>query len=260
VVITVIWAIEAMPLLGFKLSTLSVILPIILIAVGRTYGIHVISHYFHDTRDRISTFDEHRALVFTVLRKVFRPVLLAALTTVAGFVSFCFTWISPMRDFGYFSCFSVAVSLVIAITLIPALLLIRGPRRQKAAKRLENKKVSRLDTLLADIFSAVVAKKGIVLAFAVLIAVLSVYGSSKIVVDNSLVEMFRENSDVSRSDRFIHDYFGGSTQVNVVVEADSTETLLNPEVLTALDNLSAYLTERVPHVGKVSGFMDMLNL
>jgi predicted RND superfamily exporter protein len=258
VVVSVIWAIGAMPLLGFKLTMLSIILPIILIAVGSAYGIHVVTHYLHDTKDKIFTADEHRALVFTVLRKVFKPVLLAALTTMAGFVSFCFTWLSPMRDFGYFSCFGTAVSFVIAVTLIPALLLIRGPRRQKTAKQAGQKKASRLDTLLADIFSAVAARKGIVLIITVVVAVFSVYGLTKLVVDNSMVEFFREDSDISRSDRFIRNYFGGSAQVNVVVEADSTETLFNPVVLSSLDNLSAYLTERVPYVGKVSGFTDMI--
>lgn len=258
VVISVVWAIGAMPLLGFKLSIVSIILPIILIAVGSAYGIHVVSHYLHDTKDKILAADEHRELIFAVLRKIFKPVLLAALTTMAGFVSFCFTWISPIRDFGYFSCFGVAVSLVIAVTLIPALLLIRGPRAQKAVNRSKEKESTQLDTALADVLATVAAKKGTVLAITIMVAVLSVYGLTKLVVDNSMVEFFHKDTDISRSDRFIRDYFGGSTQVNVVVEADSTEALLNPEVLIALDNLAAYLTERVPHVGKVSGFTDMI--
>jgi predicted RND superfamily exporter protein len=258
VVIAVIWTIGAMPLFGFKLTTLSIILPVILIAVGSAYGIHVVTHYLHDTKDKISTAGEHRAFVFSVLRKVFKPVLLAALTTMAGFISFCFTWLSPMRDFGYFSCFGAAVSFVIGVTLIPALLLICGPRQQKTAKRPAEKKASRLDTILADILTVVAARKGIVLAITVVVAVFSVYGLSKLVVENSMIEFFRKDSSVSLSDRFIRDYFGGSTQVDVVVEAESTETLFNPVVLSSLDKLSAYLTERVPYVGKVSGFTDMI--
>jgi predicted RND superfamily exporter protein len=258
VVISVIWTIGAMPLLGFKLTTLSIILPVILIAVGSAYGIHVVTHYLHDTKDKIFTAGEHHELVFAVLRKVFKPVLLATLTTMAGFISFCFTWLSPMRDFGYFSCFGTAVSFVIGVTLIPALLLIRGPRRQKTAKRSVEKKASRLDTILADILTVVAARKGIVLAITVVVVIYSVYGLTKLVVENSMIEFFRKDSSVSRSDRFIRDYFGCSTQVDVVVEADSTETLFNPVVLSSLDNLSAYLTERVPYVGKVSGFTDMI--
>jgi predicted RND superfamily exporter protein len=163
-----------------------------------------------------------------------------------------------MRDFGYFSCFGTAVSFVIGVTLIPALLLIRGPQRQKTAKRSVEKKASRLDMIFADILTVVAARKGIVLAITVVVVIFSVYGLTKLVVENSMIEFFRKDSEISRSDRFIRDYFGGSTQVDVVVEADSTETLFNPVVLSSLDNLSAYLTERVPFVGKVSGFTDMI--
>jgi predicted RND superfamily exporter protein len=42
------------------------------------------------------------------------------------------------------------------------------------------------------------------------------------------------------------------------VEADNTETLLGPEALKAVDDLSVYLAERVPLVGKVMGFTDMI--
>jgi predicted RND superfamily exporter protein len=55
-----------------------------------------------------------------------------------------------------------------------------------------------------------------------------------------MVEFFNDNTEVSRSDRFIRERFGGSTQLILSVEADDTQTLLSPETLTALDGLSAY--------------------
>ena len=46
VIISCIWAIGAMALLQIPLTILSTVLPIILIAVGRAYGIHVIHPYY----------------------------------------------------------------------------------------------------------------------------------------------------------------------------------------------------------------------
>ncbi|MDR0707538.1 MAG: MMPL family transporter [Treponema sp.] len=258
VVVAVIWAMGAMPLLGFKMSFMMVILPIILIAVGSAYSIHVVSHYLDAVKGQTLSRDEHREFVFSVLRKVLKPVLLAALTTMAGFVSFCFTYLVPMRSFGYFSCFGVAVALLAAITLIPALLLIRGPEKERVVKKAKEKKLSRLDTALGDIFTAIAGKKAAVLAITAVVLAVSIYGLSKVVVDSSMVEFFSDDSDISRSDRFIREYFGGSTQLTLSVEADTTEALLNPRTLTALDDLAVYLTERVPHVGKVAGFTDMI--
>ncbi len=43
-----------------------------------------------------------------------------------------------------------------------------------------------------------------------------------------------------------------------MVKADTTEELLHPDVLKAIDDLSVYLTENVPDVGKVVGFADII--
>jgi predicted RND superfamily exporter protein len=88
--------------------------------------------------------------------------------------------------------------------------------------------------------------------------VISLYGLSKVVVDNAVVEFFQKETDISRSDRFIREYFGGSKDLNLAIVADTTEELLHPDVLQAADNLSAYLTANVPAVGKVVGFTDII--
>lgn len=51
VVIATIWSVGAMPLFGVRLSVLSTVLPVILVAVGSAYGIHVVTHYLDDRAD-----------------------------------------------------------------------------------------------------------------------------------------------------------------------------------------------------------------
>jgi predicted RND superfamily exporter protein len=254
VVIAVIWAVGAMPLVGIKLSILSSVLPVILIAVGSAYGIHIVTHYAHDTENKILTGEEHRELILSLARKLIKPVFLAALTTFAGFISFCFTTVLPIREFGIFSSFGVVVSFMVAITLIPAILIIRGPKKMAAAHEHRD----RMSGALGTVFMAIAGRKGLVLTITILTLGISLYGLSKVIVDNALVEFFREDTDVSRSDRFIREHFGGSKQITLSVEADSAEIILSPEVLKAVDDLSVYLTERVLLVGKVMGFTDMI--
>jgi predicted RND superfamily exporter protein len=261
VIITVIWTLGAMPLFGVKLTIISTILPIILIAVGSAYGIHVVSHYIDDIKNKTLSRAEHREMVFQVLRKVFKPTLLAALTTAAGFVSFIFTLLKPMREFGVFSSIGVAAALIIAVTLIPSLLIIRGPARSKPKKEknaVQPRRVSKTGTALADVLTAICGQRAAVITAALFVIAVSVYGLGKLVIDNSMVEFFRADTDVYQSDNFIRKYFGGTMQFTFAVEADTTEELLDPRVLTAVDNLGVYLTERVPYVAKVSGFTDMV--
>jgi predicted RND superfamily exporter protein len=258
VIISAIWSIGAMPLFGFKLTLLSIVLPVILIAVGSAYGIHVISHYKDGIFHKALSKEEHRDAVFQLVRTLTKPVFLAALTTFAGFLSFCFSPISSMRDFGMFSCIGVTIAFLAALTFIPAVLLLQGPKKVKAAKAHTEQPHFSVDDFIARNFTAIARHRGTVLVLAVLLIGAALSGAVRVITDNAMVEFFSAKSEVNRSDRFIREHFGGSTQIILSVEAETTETLLHPDTLSALDGLCSHLTERVPRVGKVTGFTDML--
>jgi predicted RND superfamily exporter protein len=262
VLIAVIWSMGAMPLFDIKLSVISTVLPVILIAVGSAYGIHVVTHYLEGGSGGFPGPEEHRAFIFALLKKIGKPVFLAALTTFVGFFSFCFTSVLPIREFGFFSSFGVVVSFVVALTLIPALLLLRGPKPfRKPVKKAgsgEEPSADPLNNVIADVFGTMVRKKRFVLFLVLAVTAVSLYGVSKIVIDNVFVEYFKNTTDISRSDLFIREKFGGSKVVSVVLEAESPEILLHPDSLTAMENLNRYLEERVDEVGKVMGFTDLI--
>jgi len=264
VAIAVVWSVGAMPLFGVKLSVISTVLPVILVAVGSAYGIHIVTHYLHGRGSKPMDRTAHRELVLEIVMKIRKPVFLAALTTFAGFVSFSFTSVSPIREFGYFSSFGVAAAFAVAITLIPSLLIIRGPRvtvRQKRRVEAEESREGQytgLSAFLADNLAAIAVRKKTILFFTLLAVIISLYGISKLIIDNAMIEYFKPDSDIFQSDVFIRKQFGGSKVISVVVEADSPEIVLRPDTLAALDGLSTYLQRKVPNVGKVMGFTDLI--
>ena len=262
VLISAIWAVGAMPLFGIRLSIISTVLPVILVAVGSAYGIHVVSHYFDEMAGKSNLSEaEHRALVFAVLHRIGQPVLLAALTTFAGFASFCFTKVIPIFEFGIFSSFGVLVAFIVAVTLIPALLLIRGPVKKVPrfkTSEIEPGQEDPLSAAIADGLGHLVARKRTTLFVACGIIFISLFGVSRLVIDNVLVEYFKPNTDVVKSDSFIRTKFGGSKSVSVVVSSEIPGEVLRPEVLVAMDGLATYLKEKVPEVGKTTGFTDII--
>ena len=257
VIIAVVWTIGMAALVGMKLSVLTTILPVILVAVGSAYGIHIVTHYAQDTRNKTLSVEEHRGLVLELVRKLIKPVALAALTTLAGFISFCFTPIVPMREFGYCAGVGVLTAFIMAILFIPSMFLLRGPRTLNELQKEQNEN-DRFSGAVAGIFLDIARRKKLVLVLAALTVVVSLYGLSKVIIDNAVIEFFQNETDISRSDRFIREYFGGSKDLSLIVEASTTEELLHPDVLLAVDNLSIYLMEHVPIVGKVVGFTDII--
>jgi predicted RND superfamily exporter protein len=232
-------------------------LPVLLIALGSAYGIHLIIHYLAECGAETMTREEHNELVLAVVMKMLRAVFITAITTVVAFGSFCFTNVAPCREFGYFASFGVAVAFIVSITLIPALLIIRGPKhtfaRQAKARGGKTGSSAFADTLV----SAAHYKKTIFFISA-LVAVISLYGLSKLIIDNVMIEYFRDDTDISKSDRFIRRQFGGSKVISVVAEADSPNIILRPDTLAAMDGLSEYLHRKVPDTGKVMGFTDLI--
>jgi len=257
VLISVIWTIGLTPLLNLKLSIITTILPVILVAIGHAYGVHILTHYAKDTRSKTLTIEEHRDIVLELMKKMLKPVTLAALTTITGFVSFCFTPIVPMREFGYCASVGVITVYIMAILFIPSMLLLRGPksRQEEQEKQADDDKLS---NTIANIFLGISRRRVLVLFLAVLVVVVSIYALSIIDVDNSVVEFFRRETDISRSDRFIQEHFSGSKDLNLVFQTGTTEELLHPDALLAIDGLSAYLTNHVPEAGKVAGFTDVI--
>ena len=259
-VISVIWTVGLAAMFGVKLSTITTIMPIILIAVGHAYGIHVITHYVKDVREKILSIEEHRLLVIDLMNKMIKPVFLAAITTITGFISFCFTPIVPMREFGYYTSIGVLAVFILTVFFVPAMLLLRGPGKPRSHEKQEknDSENDHISNTIASIFLSIARKKRTVLVSVVVIILISIFGISKIIVDNSVVDFFQNETDISRSDRFIREKFGGSKDLNLVVLADTTEELLHPDVLKAVDDLSDYLNNRVPDVGKAVGFTDVI--
>ena len=260
VLIAVIWSIGLTGLFGIKLSIITTILPVILVAIGHAYGVHILTHYVREFRDKELSLEEHRLLVFDLMRKMMKPIFIAAITTMTGFISFCFTPIVPMQEFGFSASVGVAAVFIVAVFFIPSMLLIRGPKniKQIDAHNKVNRTNDKFSSVVASIFLAIARRKYLVLFLSVLVVFISIFGISRIVVDNSVVDFFRNETDISRSDRFIREQFGGSKELNLVIQADTTEDLLHPDVLLAIDGLSEYLSNQVPMVGKVVGYTDVI--
>ena len=105
-----------MALMGSQMTMVSNNIPIVLLAVGTAYSIHVIN--------RIDSIKEDLNKAITLaLISVFIPVILAALTTITGFVSFIFgSYLTMIRDFGMYTALGTLIALVLSLFFVPALI------------------------------------------------------------------------------------------------------------------------------------------
>jgi len=258
VLISTVWALGIMAIFGINLTMVSTVIPVLLIAVGSAYGIHIISHYYDEIRSTTGELSpqKNKEMVLEVVKKVGKPVALAGITTIVGFASLATSRIMPIKHFGIFTAIGVATALIVAITLIPAILIVRNKELKYQEK--EDEQEDLLDRILMFLYHYFSKRRIKVLAFTLVIIILSIIGMSKVVTDSILVEMFKKKTEIRQADKFANDNLNGTNILNVLIEGNQRGALTDPDILKKMDQLGIYLKDNFTEVGKVTSFADFV--
>ncbi|MBC7318545.1 MMPL family transporter, partial [Candidatus Bipolaricaulota bacterium] len=245
VLVGLIWTMGLVGLAGRKLTMISTFLPVVLVAVGSAYGIHVVNEYFQ----RVARGAEKKEAVRATVREMFIPVLGAAVTTAAGFLTLLSSFLVPTREFGMFSAFGVMACFFLALLLIPALLVVLPMPKARLAKT-EMKSAQKFARFLSAhpvfvIFVGVAVLGGLIL------------GIPRLKVESDVTRYFRENSPVVEALRVADERFGGSQELSIVIDTGKRDGLKDPAVLTFMDELQKFLEER-PEVGPTSSLVNLV--
>ncbi len=111
--------------IGYPVSAATSAAPVIILTVAIANCVHLLDAYLQGLH---SGQAQHAALR-DALRRNLKPIFLASLTTVIGFLTFNFSEVPPFRQLGNLVAFGDFASYLLAITLLPALLAILPPQR-----------------------------------------------------------------------------------------------------------------------------------
>jgi|GEM_PF-545367 len=261
VCIATIWVIGLMGIVGLKLTMIGTILPVILIAVGTAYGIHVLTHYMED-KNKIKkdlTKDENKALILETVKKVTQPVFLTALTTFFGFLSLLSVNIIPIKEFGVMTGIGVIIEFILSLIFIPSVIILLGPKKAKQNST-TNKKEELLpvEKVLIRLVRSLKDKKTGILLFSVLLIILLIFGASKIKMNLDTMKYFRKNSNIVKSTKYINDNFSGADTIYLNIMGQEDGDLTKPEILDFMDKFGIYMIRKHDVIGKVVGFNDMI--
>ncbi len=248
VLISVVWTLGLMGMLGKQLSPLNAVMPVLLVSLGSAYGIYIIARY----NDELLQGADRQGAVSQTLKSVGVSVLLAGTTTIAGFASNLSSSITLMKDFGLFTAYGVLVALLISLTFIPAMLLLL-PVPKKLVVRKDGSQGGILERILARIARVVAAKKRQVLAVMALVLVVALLGIPRLSTDSNFFNFFPDDSAPKVAYEMVKDKFSGSESVEIVITGD----LLDPDVLQAMENLQADL-EQTGLVGRPQSIVNIL--
>jgi predicted RND superfamily exporter protein len=258
--------------LNWKVTVISSNFISIMLILTMEINIHYVERYKQLQAEFPKKKENYLAYLTTT--KIFTPILYAVLTTALAFLSLIFCDIKPVIDFGWMMTLGLFISLFVSMILLPYLIIKFKP---KATPIHESK-----DSKLAEIFSSIALnQRFLVLAFSSIILILSIYGLTRLKVENSFINYFDKKTEIYQGMKLIDEKLGGTTPLEIILkfkDSDSKSNKNDDDFFQGSDsneykdsywftnfrvnnivNVHQYL-ESLPEIGKVLSFYSILQL
>jgi predicted RND superfamily exporter protein len=251
VVTSVIWAVGLMSMLRIPLTIVTMVTPVILLAIGSAYGMHILSKY----TEALAMGKEQRAALEETMGQMNAPVAMTSLTTVAGFVSLVSSFVTPIRQFGLFTAFGVLAAMIFSMLFIPAVLVLR-PAPSQLTKR-EARPTRRIVKALSALGDFVAAHaRGVAIASIIIVAV-CIVGALNLSLESNMMNYFEKDSPIIQGTSIVEDEFGGSMQVSLVFDTGEPDGVKEPAVLNRMLETQNFLNS-VPGVSQATSVADVV--
>ncbi len=250
-----LWAFGTMAISGIPIYAVSTMIPVMLIAIGVADGIHLYSHLQLFLRKNPGA--SKKEATSDMLGHMWKPVVMTSLTTAIGFISLLSSEVYPIKYFGIFTAFGVFMAMIFSLVFIPAGIMIFGlPKVKKQKKSSDN-----IEHNIAYNFAGKILKyKSASILISSLIIIISIVGMQKIWINSSFLDKFEKDSDIVLTDQFINQHFGGTTTLNLILDANGEkDTFKDPEVLQLIEKMQNNVENELPLVGNSFSLTDYLN-
>ncbi len=244
-----------MGLIGFlnkPLSLVLTILPPLLIAIGSSYSIHIISHFNQYLRSEDGMTG--RVAAHHALRDLLSPMAMTAVTTIIGFGSLVVNPIPNINKMGTFAMAGIAFTFLTTITVLPSILSM--VKSEKAGK-IKRDSTDLMDRFLEWLCRFTSGHRFLVGALSSLLVLLSIWGILYVRVDTNFLSYFAKDSDIRKTADIISEKLAGATTFFLVIDGKEADSMKRPDALQAVDRIQQYM-ESLPGVDKTVSIVGQL--
>ena len=195
--------------IGWRVTVISSNFISLMLIITMSMNIHLIVRYRQLRKD--FPHKNHKELVAETTRKMVWPCLYTALTTIMAFTSLVVSDIKPVIDFGWMMTIGLTVTFLTSFLLFPSILVLLGKTRTEKTHNNEVPFTRFLAGITRDYGNSV-------LFISVLLAAVSAYGISQLMVENSFINYFSKDTEIHRGLKLIDEKLGGTTPLDILIK------------------------------------------
>ena len=251
VILTLIATIGSMALLGYPITSMTQILPSLLLAVAIGDSIHILSIFFHKYDE---TADKNYSIAYAIGHSGL-AVFMTSVTTAASLAAFSISDIAPVAALGIFSAIGVTLALILTLIFIPILLSLIPMKARM------NEKESYLDSIMINIANFSINYYRAIVSTALAVIVISLVLGSQMHFSHNPLHWFKKDNNVRINTEVIDKELRGSISIEVVLDTGVENGVYNPKFLNSIEKVTkeiyTYKGENY-FIGKIVSINDVL--
>ena len=195
-------------LINFKLTIVSSNYIAILLIFSLAIGIHVVVRYQEEQIVQGDTaFNKN---LYTSVEHISTPCLYMVLTSIIAFLSLIVSGIKPVIVFGYIMVIGLCSAYIISFTVLPALIKLLNPTTKPIHKHYSH-------SILKNFLLFVLNHKNAFTLILIIGLIVSIFGITKITVENRFIDYFKQNTDIHQGLITIDKNLGGTVPIEIIL-------------------------------------------
>jgi uncharacterized protein len=249
VLISILWTVGFIRLMGNELDLMLTILPTILFVVGMSDSVHVLTKYMQELRNG----REKKDAIRYAFKSIRLATFLTAVTTSIGFLTLVLSNIEPISKFGIYTSVGIMLAYGLTYSLLPAILFLAKPVRLQTFALSDDFWTLKLHAALRWIIRR---RYGITIG-TILVCIVSAIGIYQVEVDNKMLEDLRDEHRLKQEFFFMEEHFSGCRPFEMAIMLSNPEQINDADFIHDMDTLNHWLREEYG-VGSLVSYTEIL--
>jgi len=171
VVSTIIITLGLMGFTAYKLTTMMVLTPMLLLAIGTGHAVQVVRRYQNELHGEGDSCVQPMQAAESAIAHTIVPATLAIVTDMVGFFTLSFVDISFYKAYAYFGMFGMMTILITTTTIAPILMAMYSPK--EITKNDAMCESSRFEKGMANVLTSVITGKMKIIPIALIVSLVA---------------------------------------------------------------------------------------
>ena len=200
-------------------------MPIILLTIANSDGVHVVSKFFKELRIKKDT----KSAVASTMDSLLIPIFLTSITTIAAFGTLTLSPLEPLFGYGIIIGIGIAWAWLLSSFLLPSVITLKSWNLKSNAIS----KPSFFEKIINKLGKVVFTHPKYIFSIGAFFVLIGLTGLSKVIVDVNMTNFFKPGTEIRDTMDFMDNKMTGTVDIRVRVEGD----MKDPKTLSSMRKL-----------------------